>query len=392
MDSPSFKITAKGLRWFKRGHPWIFASDLVSVPKGSAAGVAEVLGPSGEFLALALYSPLSRIALRILSRKKGVIDETWWRSKLQRSLSKRKEMEIPSNARRLIYAEGDGLPSLIVDQYGDYLVVQILSAGLEIYKETIFKLLEELTGAAGILERSDVSVREKEGLPLVKRVVFGEVPQEIIIEEGDLKFLVHPWEGQKTGAFLDQRSNRVAAGERAYGTAIDLFSYDGWFACHMARKTEQVFCLESSKSAAQRLLENAKRNGLENKIAVEVGDVFDFLKSATRAGKHVDTVNLDPPGFIKSNQDRAEGFRAYKEVNLRAMKLLRPKGLLITSSCSYHFSFADFKEMLNAGARDAAVTFAETQIGHISPDHPIHPHFPEGNYLKCWFSTVVSGS
>lgn len=389
MDNPCFKISAKGLRWFKRGHPWIFASDLVSAPKGVAAGVAEVLGPSGEFLASALYSPISQIALRILSRKKGAIDEAWWRSKLQRALEKRKKMEIPSNAERLVYAEGDGLPALIVDRYGAYLVVQILSAGLEVYKETIFKWLQELTGCAGILERSEKAVRAKEGLPLIKQVVAGEVPHEVMIEEAGLKFLVNPWEGQKTGAFLDQRSNRIAAGERAYGTALDIFSYDGWFACHMARKAEQVFCLESSKPAAERLLENAKRNGLEKKIAVEVGDAFDFLKNADRAGKHVDTVNLDPPGFIKSSQDRTEGFGAYKEINLRAMKLLRPKGLLITSSCSYHFSFPDFKKMLDAAAQDAGVIFAETQIGHIAPDHPTHPHFPEGNYLKCAFLNII---
>lgn len=388
MDCPCFKVTAKGLRWFRRGHPWIFASDLASGREGFPPGVVELRGPTGEFLATALYSPRSQIALRILSRKKETIDEEWWRRKLQKALKKREGLEIPSDARRLVYAEGDGLPSLIVDRYGPFLVAQVLSAGLEVNKKMILGLLSELTQCRGILERSESAVRSKEGLLPVKQVVSGEVPREVIVEEGGLKFAVDLWEGQKTGAFLDQRSNRLLAGKKARGNILDVFSYEGWFACQMALRGERVLCVEGSAQACTRILENARRNGLEGKIAVERGDAFEFLKGADRAGRHFDTVNLDPPAFVKGKEGKTQGRSAYKEINLRAMKLLRPQGLLITSSCSYHFSFRDFQKMLKEAASDAHVILKGEETGRIAPDHPTHPHFPEGNYLKCGFFVV----
>src|SRR3989338_365805 len=328
---PALHMTAKGLRWFQTGHPWVFSSDIVS-KETNEPGLVTLLGPKSEFCAQALYSSHSKIACRILTRHKEAIDQNWWRQKISRAIQKRGALDIPSDAKRLVFAEADSLPSLIVDAYGPYLVVQTLSAGLEKFKTEIFKILESLVKPQGILERNDAAIRKKERLPAVKQVVCGEVPKEVLIQETDLKFLVSLWEGQKTGAFLDQRENRIFAGIKTEGLALDVFSFEGMFACHMAKRAESVLCVESSKKAAARILENANLNNLESKIQVEVVDAFDFLKNADRAKKHFDTINMDPPAFIKTASERQQGFGGYKEINLRAMKLLKPKGTLITSS------------------------------------------------------------
>jgi len=391
---PTINITPKGVQWFQRGsprggHPWIYATDIVSKTT-DVPGIVTVFGPNQSFLAQALYSPASQIALRILSRSRETIDKKWFEGKIAASIKKRNDLEIPSTAKRLVFAEADGIPSLIVDQYESYLVVQTLSAGLEKFKTEIFEILKKLLNPKGILERNDVSVRRKEKLPEIKECVYGEVPKQIIITEGDLKFFVDLWTGQKTGAFLDQRENRLFAGHKAEGNVLDVFSYQGWFACHMARKAKSVLCVESSKEACAKILENAKLNGLESKITIESEDGFDFLKNADRAGKHFDTINLDPPAFIKTGAEREQGFRGYKEINLRAMKLLKPRGTLITSSCSYHFSIEDFEEMLDVAAQDANVDLDLICQTGPALDHPTLPNFPEGNYLKCYFLNVKS--
>lgn len=386
---PALHMTAKGLRWFQTGHPWVYSSDIVS-KETNEPGCVTLLGPKSEFCAQALYSPHSKIACRILTREKETIDRTWWQKKIGAALQKRRGLNIPSNAKRLIFAEADSLPSLIIDAYGPYLVVQTLSAGLEKFKETIFDVLKSLIDAEGILERNDAPIRKKENLPLIKQCVAGEVPKQTIIEESGLKFAVDLWEGQKTGAFLDQRDNRIFAGFKTAGKALDVFSYEGWFACHMAKKADSVLCVESSKKSAERILENAKRNGLENKISLSTTDAFDFLKNADHTGQHFNTVNLDPPAFMKTTSEREQGYRGYKEINLRAMKLLKPKGTLITSSCSFHFSKSDFEGMLEEAAHDANVNLNLIAATSGAPDHPTLPQFPEGDYLKCYFLEIRS--
>ncbi len=350
--------------------------------------MVRVEGPKKEFLATALFSPHSKIALRILSRREEPIDKAWWLQKIKTAIQKRGVFEIPSDAKRLIFAEADGLPSLIVDQYGLYLIVQTLSAGLEKFKTEIFEILESLLKPKGILERNDAAIRKKEKLPAIKQTVFGEVPKEVMIQEAGLKCIVNLWEGQKTGAFLDQRDNRIFAGFKSSGKALDVFSYEGWFACHMAKKAESVLCVEGSLQAAAKILENAKLNGLESKINVEIADAFDFLKNADRARRPFDTINLDPPAFMKTTCERLQGFRGYKEINLRAMKLLKPKGVLVTSSCSYHFSKSDFENMLEEAADDSHVNLNLIAAAGAAPDHPTLSEFPEGNYLKCYFLEV----
>ena len=396
MIYPVLHMTAKGLRWFQTGHPWVFSSDIVA-KETDEPGLVTLLGPKSEFFAQALYSPHSKIAVRILTRAKEEITPAWWEKKIRNALEKRRQLDIPSDAKRLIYAEADGLPSLILDAYGSYLVLQTLSAGMEVFKEDIIGLLKKLIGAEGILERNDAAIRKKEKLPSIKQCVAGAVPKQVVIHEQDLKFVVDLWEGQKTGAFLDQRDNRISAGFHTHGKVLDVFSYEGWSACHMAKKGESVLCVESSKNAAAKILENAKRNGLENKISVEVTDAFDFLKETDHAGKHFNTIHLDPPAFIKTPSAWEQGYRGYKEINLRAMKLLKPtgaglKGLLITSSCSYHFSAEAFEEMLSDAAYDAAVELQVISACGAGPDHPLLPHFPEGNYLKNYFLNVSLSS
>ncbi|MDO8526414.1 MAG: class I SAM-dependent rRNA methyltransferase [Deltaproteobacteria bacterium] len=386
---PIITITAKGLGWFQRGHPWIFSTD-ITFRGTEEAGLVTVKGPKNEFLAQALFSPASKIALRILSRKEETIDHAWWEGKIKLAIERRRAMNISSTAKRLVFAEADGLPSLIIDAYGPYLVVQTLSAGMEKFKADVFDVLKKLIPAEGILERNDAPIRQKEKLAAIKQCVAGEVPKQTVIEEAGLKFVVDLWEGQKTGAFLDQRDNRIFAEHKSGGKALDVFSYEGWFACHMAKKAESVLCVESSQKACDRILENAKRNGLENKIAVEETDAFDFLKKTDQSGQHFDTVNLDPPAFVKTASEIEQGFRGYKEINLRAMKLLKPKGILITSSCSYHFSGEDFEEMLSAAAEDAKTNLEVLSQTGAAIDHPTLSAFPEGNYLKCYFLKVTT--
>lgn len=337
---------------------------------------------------MALYSPASQIALRLLSLSRETIDKEWFAKKIAAAAVKRGGLSIPSTAERLVFAEADGIPSLIVDRYGPCLAVQTLSAGLEIFKTDIFEILKTLLNPKGILERNDVSVRRKENLPLIKECVYGEVPDSLVVEEGGLQFSVALRNGQKTGAFLDQRENRLFAGHKAHGRVLDLFSYNGWFACHMAQKADTVLCVESSGEACEKIAENAGRNGLDAKISVEKADVFEFLKNADRKGEHFDTINLDPPAFMKKAAEREQGYRGYKEINLRAMKLLKPAGTLVTSSCSYRFSKEGFEEMLEDAAQDANVDLELICQTGAAPDHPTLPHFPEGHYLKCFFLEV----
>ncbi|HBF13432.1 MAG TPA: rRNA large subunit methyltransferase I [Deltaproteobacteria bacterium] len=393
---PKIKITAKGLSWFQTGHPWVFKSDLADKSDRSdrsdtsdlKPGIVEVVGPKEKFLALALYSPHSKIALRILARKKESINPSWWEHKIQKAISLRNKLPIASNAKRLIFGESDGLPSLIVDQYDQYLVIQTLSAGMEVYKKDIIPSLKNILEPKGILERNDATVRNLEHLPQTVEVLAGEVPEHITIDEGSLKFIVNLRTGQKTGAFLDQRDNRLLAGRLAFGDCLDIFSYQGWFACHMASKAKRITCLDSSLETLAMAKENAKLNGFENKMTFVQANAFDFLRELETKKEYFNTVNLDPPAFVRSIKEKEGGYRGYKEVNLRGMKLLKDEGVFISSSCSHAMERYDFLNMIHQAALD---TNAELKILYLmgqAPDHPIHPHASETEYLKCLFAWV----
>lgn len=380
-------LTPKGVRWFETGHPWVFASDIAHGDLENS-GVASVLDSHGHFLAKALFSKKSKIALRILTYKKEEISKNWWQARIQRAIAYRKNIAVVSNATRLINSEADFLPSLIVDQYNRYLSVQFLSAGLEVFRDTILEILKEELQPLGIVEKNDVSVRELEGLPRVTQVIDGEVPKEIVIQEGELKFVVRLREGQKTGAFLDQRNNRLLAGQFAKGDALDVFSYEGWFACHMARKSKRVLCVEGSQESASRIHENAKLNGVSDRVEMVVANAFDWFSQASKK-ENFDCINLDPPAFVKNIRTQEAGWRGYKEIHVRSFPMLKKReGILITSSCSHAMKREDFLEMLQEAALDTRSSLQILKQSGGDFDHPTLLTLPESDYLKCFFCRV----
>ena len=374
-------ISARGAKRLSAGHPWIYRSDVAEFPAGPAGTVA-VADQRGRPLGWALWSPASEISLRLLDPDPDArIDAPWWRAHIGRALARRAPLAESSTAYRLIHGEGDGLPSLVCDRYDRWLVVQLMSAGLEAARETIIDTLAELTGADGILARNDSAVRTREQLPRETTLLRGSVPDEIEVAEHGVRYLAAPWRGQKTGAFLDQRENRVRIGDLARGRALDCFSYHGSFALHLARKAAAVTALDSSAPALERARDNANRNGYEN-IAFVVADAFEFLRERARAGDRYETIVVDPPAFAKNRPSLPGAVRAYKDVNLHAMRLLAPGGLLFTASCSFHLTKPLFLEMLQDAAADSGRRIALRELSGQPLDHPEVLTIPETGYLK----------
>lgn len=373
------RVSDRGAARWTRGHPWIFRSDLMDDVE--AAGVVAVTDPRGRFLGQALASPQSEIRLRLLDRTETPIDRAWWRTQLGASLSRREGID--ANAFRVVHGEGDGLPSLVVDKYDRWIVAQLLSAGLETMRDDITAALVELLEPEGILLRNDVSVRKQEGLREEIVLMHGTVPESIEIREGAVRYLAAPWEGQKTGAFLDQRENRLVAGQlvRAGGTALDCFAYHGSFALHLARRAGRVAALDASREALARGTENAVLNGIDNIDWVE-GDAFEALRDWERAGRRFDMVVVDPPAFAKHRGALGQALRGYSEINLRAMRILAPGGVLLTASCSHHVSRADFLRMLSNAAADSGRRLTLERVLGQAVDHPEVITIPETGYLK----------
>jgi 23S rRNA (cytosine1962-C5)-methyltransferase len=282
-----------------------------------------------------------------------------------------------------VHAEGDGLPSLIVDKYGPYIVAQLLSAGLETARDDVITAIREVFGPAGILLRNDAGVRRHEGLAEEVVAAWGEVPQTVEVTEDGLRYLAAPWSGQKTGAFLDQRENRMMVGQhtRSGGRALDLFTYHGSFALHLARNAKAVLAIDQSAEALARGAENARLNGITN-IEWREANAFDFLRELERRREQFDTIVLDPPAFAKSKANIERAVAGYKEVNLRAMKILAPGGVLFTSSCSYHVSRDIFNAMLADAARDSGRRMQLLAATGAAGDHPELLNVPETGYLK----------
>ncbi|MBA3645107.1 MAG: class I SAM-dependent rRNA methyltransferase [Gemmatimonadaceae bacterium] len=375
------RVTNKGARRWAGGHPWIYRSDVTERP-GSPAGAVMVEDNRNRKLGWALWSPASEISLRMIERDPEVaIDGAWWRTQIERAAARRSGMHANVNAYRLIHGEGDGCPSLICDRYDRWLVVQMMSAGLEAFRNEIVAALLDVTKAEGILARNDVPLRSKEGLERNTELLHGDVPREIVVEEYGVKFIVAPWSGQKTGAFLDQRENRRRVGELARGRALDCFSYHGSFALHLAAKADEVLAVDSSGQALVRAAENAKLNGFENIRYVEA-DAFDHLRELERTGERFDTIVLDPPAFAKSKTHLAGALRGYKDVNLLGMKLLARGGRLYTASCSFHLTKPLFLEMLQEAAAESGRTIAFREFLGQPLDHPEILSIPETGYLK----------
>ena len=375
-------VSTRGARRWQQGHPWIFRSDVVGAPNVDS-GIVRVAEASGRHLGVALWSQPSEISLRLLDRDpSATIDVAWWRTRIAAASERRATLDGKTSAYRLIHAEADGLPALICDRYDKWLVVQLMSAGLERAREDIVAALLEVTGAAGILARNDAPLRTREGLTREVSLLHGEVPQQIeVLEHGGVRYLADPWTGQKTGAFLDQRENRALIGDLARGRALDCFSYHGSFALHLARRAEHVVAIDSSAPALARAAENAARNGFSHIELVET-NAFDYLREREQAGDRFDTIVLDPPAFAKNRSTIHAALRGYKEVNLRAMKLLSPRGLLFTASCSFHITKPLFLEMLQAAAADSGRRIALRDIRGQPLDHPEILTIPETGYIK----------
>lgn len=374
-------ISARGARRWKDGHPWIFRSDVVTPPDRAAGGV-EVVDQAGRAIGGALWSPASEISLRYVAPAGTALDAAWWRARLAAAIARRAEiLDAETTACRLVHGEGDGLPSLVVDRFDRWLVVQLLSAGLEAYRGEIVAALGELVRPEGILARNDVSVRTREGLTRGVEELAGSVPREVEVREHGVRYLAAPHDGQKTGAFLDQREARRLVGSVARGRALDVFSYHGSFALHMAQRATEVEAVDASALALARVRENATLNGLTNIRAVEA-DAFEFLREREQSGAKYATIVLDPPAFAKNRGSLAGAIRGYREINLRAMRLLEPGGMLYTASCSYHLTKADFLAMLREAASHSGRPMILRTLTGQPADHPELLTVPETGYLK----------
>jgi 23S rRNA (cytosine1962-C5)-methyltransferase len=373
------KVTPRGAERWVRGHPWIYRSEVLSAPDDP--GLVRVEDSRGRFIGQALYSPKSEIQLRLLERGQEAVDARWWQERFDRCAARR--CHIDATAYRVVHGEGDALPSLIVDRYDRWLVVQILSAGLDVMRDLIVAGLIGALQPEGILLRNDVPVRRREGLPLEPTLIHGTVPQEVAVREGSLRYLAAPWVGQKTGAFLDQRPNRLLAGELMVpeGRGLDCFTYHGSFAIHLARRAGQVVALDSSPEALARGAANASLNELTN-IEWREADAFEALREMERARERFDTIVLDPPAFAKSRASVPAALRGYREINLRAMRLLAPAGVLLTASCSFHVRLPQFLGMLTEAAGDSGRRLILERVLGQGEDHPEVLTIPETGYLK----------
>ena len=375
-------ITHRGEERARSGHPWIYKSD-VAKAEASGGDTVRVLGTRGRMVGQALYSDRSEISLRLLTRGDVAVDRALWRSRLAQAVRFRESLHIDSTAYRLVHGEADLLPSLIVDRYGDYLVMQALSQGVDRLLPDFAQLFIELLQPAGILARNDPRVRLLEGLEQRVDVLHGTVPDQIEIREGAVSYLVDPYRGQKTGLFLDQRENRIAAAQYARGRLLDAFSYNGGFALALAPKCDEVTAIDISEDAVARIRMNAERNGLAN-VQARAMNVFDELRELERRGERFDTIVLDPPAFAKNKASVQKALSGYNEINLRALKLLAPGGFLVTCSCSYNVSEGDFADVLASAAVDAHADVAVVEKRMQGRDHPVLMTVPETYYLKCF--------
>jgi 23S rRNA (cytosine1962-C5)-methyltransferase len=375
-------ITRRGEERLRSGHPWVYRSDVTSV---SAAGgdVVRVLGGRDRGLGYALYSDRSEIALRLFTRGEDSPTLDTWRTRIQAAADYRARLAIDADAYRVIHGEADRLPGLVVDRYGDYLVMQTLSQAVDRLLPDLTRILVDALNPSGILARNDPRVRLLEGLDQRVEVVYGRVPDGIQVREGRVTYVVDPYHGQKTGLFLDQRENRAAAQQYAHGRALDAFSYNGGFAMALAPRCSNVLAVDISEDAVARIAENASRNGLTN-IEARAMNVFDELRELERQNQRFDTIVLDPPAFARNKAAVPKALSGYKEINLRALKLLNPDGVLVTCSCSYNVSEAAFADVIASAAVDAHAEVVVVEKRMQARDHPVLMTVPETYYLKCF--------
>jgi 23S rRNA (cytosine1962-C5)-methyltransferase len=382
------RISTRGAKRIRQGHLWVYRSDVRDASDTAGGAIVRAVDEAGNFVGQAFYSDRSEIALRFLTTHEQSIDREWWRARLRRCAESRVAIGRETNAYRLVYSEGDLLPSLIVDIYSNVMVLQTLSQGSEKIKSLLTELLCEEFNPRAVIERNEARVREFEGLELRSGWLYGDAANEIEINQHGVRFMVSPLGGQKTGAFLDQRENYLAARRVAHGRALDCFTFNGGFALHIAPVCESVLAIDISGDAIAAAQGNADLNEARN-VEFRTANVFDALREMEAGGERFDTIVLDPPAFAKSRATVKSAARGYKEINLRALKLLNPGGILVTCSCSYHMSEDLFLGLIADAALDARRRVQIIERRGQSRDHPVLLSVPETHYLKCVIGRVL---
>ena len=381
-------VNKRGADRIRGGHLWIYRSDVIQSDESSGGSVVVVLDHRRNFVGQAFFSDSSQIALRFLSQTETTIDREWWRRRILDAADRRANIAPNTNAYRVVYSEGDLLPSIIIDRYDDVLVLQTLSQGSDAIKPQLVELLAEQFGPRAIVERNDVRVRQHEGLEMIAGTLYGEAPAEFEIAQEGIRFLVAPLSGQKTGSFLDQRENRNAARAVAHGRALDCFTFAGAFALNLANVCDSVLGIDISAEAVQAARKNAELNNITN-VEFREANVFDALREMETTGERFDTIILDPPAFAKNRASVNAAARGYKEINLRAIKLLNPGGILVSCTCSYHMPEDLFLGIVAGAANDVHRKLQLIEKRTQASDHPILLGVPETYYLKCVIARLL---
>lgn len=385
------KIHLKRTKRINDGHLWVFSNELYENPKKYASGsIVELYDMKDAFIGIGYINPQSLISVRILTRDREPVDKEFIGKRIKDALMLREKLLGARDAMRLIYSEGDFLPGLIADKYKNCLVLQFLTAGMEAMKETIINLFDEMLMPEVIILRNDGRSRTLEGLALHKEIVKGNLDTLPVINEDGILFEINPYEGQKTGFFLDQRENRIALKNLIKGgKGLDLFCYTGAWSIHLASSEAEVTGIDESEKAVAQAQKNAEINNMQDKAKFIKDDVFDFLKSESQKNEQAyDFIVLDPPAFVKSSSRIKEALKAYRALNSICMRLMKKGGILATSSCSYHISREMFIDMLKVSARDSGRRIRLLSLRSQSPDHPILLSMPETEYLKCAFLLI----
>ena len=389
MEERKVTVTRRGADRLAAGHLWIYRADVEKAPAALEAGdVVAIVDGRGRFLAKAFWSARSKIALRVVTRDEVPVDAGFFAERLAQAIDLRARAFGEERFVRLVHGEADLLPGLVVDRYGDAAVIQTLIPATDRRKALLAELVANALSLRTVVERNDVRVRELEGLVQTKGVLRGDPPGPIAYREGEVRMTIDLLSGQKTGAFLDQRENHLRAGEYARGRCLDCFSYAGGFALQLARRADQVIAVEMQPTAAALLRENVAANRAANVEVVEA-NAFDYLRDRSEEEPAFDLVVLDPPAFAKNKDALPAARRGYKEVNLRAIQVLRPGGILVTASCSYHLSEAELEAVVLSAANDAGRRVQILERRGAGRDHPVLMGVPETRYLKCFFLRVL---
>ncbi len=385
-------VTKRGADRIRGGHLWIYRSDdrsdVANADEATGGSIVAVRDPNRNLVGQAFFSDTSQIALRFLSQTQESIDRDWWRRRILEAAARRMSITSNSNAYRLVYSEGDLLPSLIIDRYDDVLVLQTLAQGSESIKQLLVAVLVDEFDPRAVIERNDVRVRQHEGLEMIAGTLYGEAAEEFEILQEGIRFMVSPLSGQKTGSFLDQRENRVASRAVAHGRGLDCFTFAGGFALQLVGACESILGIDISPEAVAAARRNAELNNFTN-VEFREANVFDALREMEAAGERFDTIVLDPPAFAKNRASIKAAARGYKEINLRAIKLLNPGGILVTCTCSYHMSEEMFLGIIAQAANDAHRKLQLVEKRTQASDHPILLGVPETYYLKCVIARVL---